>query len=116
MESGQVFKVDAQAAQEIGAPELAECQYSIVADNGVTSVFVRASKWADGKPQRGRPRTFPRKVVARLLGELNDASLLAEPVAATAPVEQPAVVAPVEALEKKAEDLISKELSPDEQW
>lgn len=107
MEVGQVFKIDAQTAKDLDNMDLEGIEYSIVKSRGsITDVDVRASKWEDGKPKRGRPRRFPRAVVARLLGEMNDPSL-------QAPVEDS-----TKELEEKAESLIDEEpvTVPDDEW
>lgn len=89
MQTGQVFKIDAQAVKEMATfykrPEsdfdqLNGREFSIAKSKTVQSVTdteVRGTKWEDGKPQRGRPRKFPRSTVARLLGETDDPSLQA---------------------------------------
>lgn len=84
MESGQVFKVDQEAVEEMAKffsksesyfEKLLGLEFSIAkSDGAITQKLVRASKWVDGKPQRGRPTKFPRVTVARLLGEDDDAS------------------------------------------
>ena len=87
MQTGQVFKIDAQAVKEMATfykrPEsdfasLEGREFSIAKSkvtSAITDSEVRGTKWEDGKPQRGRPRKFPRSTVARLLGENDDASL-----------------------------------------
>jgi hypothetical protein len=87
MQTGQVFKIDAQAVKEMASfykrPEsdfaqLEGREFSIAKSkvtSAITDSEVRGTKWDDGKPQRGRPRKFPRTTVARLLGETDDASL-----------------------------------------
>lgn len=87
METGQTFVIDKQAVGEMAKfykrPEgelqkLEGLTFSIAKSkvtSAVTSTEVRGTKWEDGKPKRGRPRKFPRATVARLLGELSDASL-----------------------------------------
>lgn len=90
MQSGQVFRVDTQATQEMADfykrevrafEDLDGLEFSIAkskATPAVTSTEVRASKWVDGKPKKGRPRKFPRATVARLLGLTDDPSLTGE--------------------------------------
>lgn len=81
MKSGDIFVVDAKAISELAdfyGVDVAKLQaldgvtFSIANSKSapaITSVEVRASKWKDGKPSRGRPRKFPKTTVARLLGE-----------------------------------------------
>ena len=61
---GIVFRIDADAAKELSLTEGDE--FAISKDS--TAVEVRASRFRDGKPARGRPRKFPTATVARLLG------------------------------------------------
>ena len=61
---GVVFRIDADAADELNCSEGDD--YAISKDS--TLVEVRASRFKDGKPSRGRPRKFPTATVARLLG------------------------------------------------
>lgn len=87
METGQTYTIDGAAVKEMASfykrPEndfasLEGRVFSIAKSKStaaVTDSEVRGTKWEDGKPQRGRPRKFPRAAVARLLGELDDASL-----------------------------------------
>ena len=64
LSKGVVFKIDADAAKELGLDEGQE--FAITRD--ATEVETRASKFEDGKPRRGRPRRFDTRLVARLLG------------------------------------------------
>lgn len=116
MEAGQVFKIDAEAAKDLGNDDLEGREYAITKTRGnITDVEVRASQFKDGKPSRGRPRRFPRSVVARLLGETSDPSLQAVEEAADVAVDDEPTV---EELEEKAEELIaaSETETDDEPW
>jgi len=115
MEAGQVFKIDADAAKDLGNEELEGREYAITKTRGnITDVEVRASQFKDGKPARGRPRRFTRSLVARLLGETDDPSLQVVEVEAADVVEEPTV----DELEEKAEELIaaSETEADDEPW
>jgi hypothetical protein len=108
MKSGDTFIVDKQALGELAGfykmdegsfSKIEGLTFSIAKSKNapaITSSEVRASKWKDGKPSRGRPRKFPRTTVARLLGE--DPNDFQEPVKAT--VED--VVDEVDTLEEVA--------------
>ncbi len=61
---GIVFRIDADAAKEFGLTEGSE--FAISRD--ATAVEIRASRFKNGKPARGRPRKFPTVAVARMLG------------------------------------------------
>ena len=61
---GTVFKIDASAAAEFSLDEGTEFAVS----RDANSVEVRASKFKNGVPSRGRPRKFPTAAVARMLG------------------------------------------------
>ena len=61
---GIVFRIDASAAKEFSLTENSE--FAISRD--ATAVEIRASRFKDGKPARGRPRKFPTAAVARMLG------------------------------------------------
>lgn len=93
MKTGQIFRVDAQTQTDTAA------FYKVTVDSfsdkmpvgsewaiakskvtdSVTKLEVRASRVLSGSVQKGRPRRFPRHVVARLLGELTDESLVNPP-------------------------------------
>jgi len=64
LKRGIVFRLDADAAEEFELDDGAE--YAISRD--ATATEVRASRFKDGKPARGRPRKFTTTAVARLLG------------------------------------------------
>lgn len=118
MQTGQTFVVDAQAVEDTAKfykKTLAQYQalglvgrtFSIAKSRPghepVSALEVRASAWEDGKPRIGRPRRFPRCVVARLLGELNDASLTNPVGIVTAPAAAPATEADAETALNAAE-------------
>jgi hypothetical protein len=80
MKSGDVFTVDAQAIEETAAFTKVALEalqakvnvgdtFSISKADKCTTSVIRGTRWVDGKPQKGRPRRFPRATVARLLGE-----------------------------------------------
>ncbi len=60
---GVVFRLDAEAAKEHSLDDGTE--YAISRD--ATSIEVRASKFKEGKPSKGRPRKFTVAEVARML-------------------------------------------------
>jgi len=64
LKKGVVFRIDANAADEFSLDDGAE--FAISRD--ATATEVRASRFKDGKPARGRPRKFPTSAVARMLG------------------------------------------------
>lgn len=64
LKKGIVFRIDADAAKELSLTE--DGEWAISRD--ATAVEVRASRFKDGKPARGRPRMFKTSLVARLLG------------------------------------------------
>ena len=84
MISGQVFKLDEQGVQETALfyktklaklNDLVGGEFAIASgrtSNAITEREVMCSRIVNGKPSIGRPRRFPRTVVARLLGETND--------------------------------------------
>lgn len=128
MQTGDIFKIDNQAVQEMAKfykrPEgdfsnLEGLEYSIAkskVSKAVTTTEVRATKWEDGKPKRGRPRKFPRVSVARLLGETDDASL-------TGAVETEVVEETVEEvvdntakLEAEAKKVLAAETPTEDSW
>lgn len=111
MKSGDVFTIDDQAIDEVAKfTKVPVTQVRSKLTNGDTfsiakneqcgSEVVRASRWVDGKPTKGRPRRFPAATIARLLGETYVA-----PVAAAAPVAAP-VVDDTADLEEHAADLL----------
>jgi len=80
MKAGEIFTLDDQAVQEIATftkTPLVDVQkkcaagdvYSVAKSETGTGEVVRGSRWVDGKPRKGRPRSFPRATVQRLLGE-----------------------------------------------
>jgi len=64
LKKGVVFRIDTDAAAEFGLDDGAE--FAISRD--ATATEIRASRFKDGKPARGRPRKFPTSAVARMLG------------------------------------------------
>lgn len=123
MITGQTFTVDAQAVKEMAKfykraeddeslTKLEGVTYSIAKSKttkAVTDDEVRGTKWVDGKPQRGRPRKFPRATVARLLNELDDASLQPK-----AEAEEDSVKDEEAELEKAAEEQLVGANAPTE--
>lgn len=77
---GIVFRIDADAAKEFNLTQ--DSEFAISRD--ANAVEIRASRFKDGKPARGRPRKFPTAAVARMLG-ITD-------LPAPAPVSQVTVV------------------------
>lgn len=117
MKSGDVFTLDAQAIQEVATftkVPVKEVQqklsvgdtYSIAKSDKGTGDVVRGSRWADGKPKKGRPRRFPRATVARLLGEDYEAETAEEVAENEAEAEDAA-------LEEQAEALVASEDAAD---
>lgn len=111
MKSGQTFVVDAQAVQDVAshlkvdAKELdgklsAGDSYVVAKSEKCEGDVIKASRQVlvDGelKSKKGRPRRFPRSVVARLVGETDDRSL-------TAPTEEAVAQAKEEADESELE-------------
>ena len=89
MKSGDVFTLDAQSINEVATATKVSVEqvrdklsdgdtYSIAKSERCDGTLVRASRWVDGKPKKGRPRRFPAATVARLLGESYDAPEEAE--------------------------------------
>jgi hypothetical protein len=83
MKSGDTFVLDSQSLDELakfGRTTVAELSTKIAAGDTFSIAktelcggeIIRASKWENGKPKRGRPRRFPRAVVLRLLGETEE--------------------------------------------
>lgn len=64
LKKGVVFRIDSDAAKELNLTDGSEYAISVDAN----AVEVRASKFKDGKPARGRPRKFSTADVARMLG------------------------------------------------
>ncbi len=126
MQVGQVFKVDSQAITELAKfykraegdfKSLEGVDFSVAKSKVTSSVTeneVRGTKWVDGKPQRGRPRKFPRATVARLLGETDDVSL-------QAPTESAEAASDDAELEDAADELVataspSESTSENDSW
>lgn len=61
---GIVFRIDSEAAEGSSLTEGDE--FAISRD--ANAVEIRASRFKDGKPSRGRPRKFVTSAVARMLG------------------------------------------------
>jgi len=113
MKSGDTFTLDSQALDELatfGKTTVSELTkkievgdtFSIAKTELCGGEIIRASKWKDGKPTRGRPRRFPRAVVLRLLGETEEEG------ASVAPQEalEAQQAEEQEALERRAEELL----------
>jgi len=64
LKKGVVFTIDSDAAKEFELDQ--GVVFAISRD--ANAVEVRASRFKDGKPARGRPRKFPTAAVARMLG------------------------------------------------
>jgi hypothetical protein len=89
MDSGQTFVVDEQAVQDIAKvfkrnPDKLRDKIlghtfiipkSLSGVPNIDAVLVRGARIINGNIQRGRPAKFPRFVVARLLGEMDDPSI-----------------------------------------
>jgi len=80
MKAGDVFSLDTQSIEEVAKftkTPLVDVQkklkdgdtYSVAKGYSTEVGVVRASRWEDGKPKKGRPRRFPTSTVLRLLGE-----------------------------------------------
>lgn len=113
MKSGDTFVLDSQSLDELakfGRTTVAELSkkigvgdtFSVAKTELCGGEIIRASKWEDGKPKRGRPRRFPRAVVLRLLGETEEEGPSVDPeevLEAQQAEEQ-------EALERRANELL----------
>jgi hypothetical protein len=113
MKSGDTFTLDVQSLDELaafGKTSVADLTtkinvgdtFSIAKTELCGGEVIRASKWDDGKPKRGRPRRFPRAVVLRLLGETEEdgAPLAPEEVLEVEQAEEQ------DALERRANELL----------
>ena len=119
MKSGDIFKVDAAALQELadlGNTTVADIEkkvadgdtFSISKKDSCKGAVIFASKWENGKPKRGRPRRFPRATVQRLLGEPLTEAEETEPTKAATPVQAPAEPeVDTDALEERAAALLA---------
>lgn len=115
MKSGDTFVLDAQAIQEVAdfiKKDLSEVQkklsvgdtFSISKRDKLNTEIVNGVRWRDGKPQKGRPRRFPRATVVRLLG-FDDSEFLAAQQAKEQAVATEVQVVD-QALETQAEELL----------
>lgn len=115
MKPNDTFVLDAQAIQETAEftkVALSELQkklsegdtFSISKRDKLNTNVVRGVRWVDGKPQKGRPRRFPRATVARLLNFDDSAFQAAQEAAEAAAVAE--VAQDEQALESRAEELL----------
>lgn len=115
MKSGDIFTLDAQAIEDtakftkvdLGAlqKKLSDGdQFSISKSDKLNTNVIRGVRWVDGKPQKGRPRRFPRATVARLLG-FDDSEFEAAQSAQEAAVAQQTAEEAAN-LESRAEELL----------
>lgn len=115
MKSGDVFTLDTQSLDEIAkfnkvpladvTKKLSDGDtFNIAKSDSGKGDVVYGSRWVDGKPQKGRPRRFPRATVARLLNEEYETESASEEAeVAEAEAEDDA------ALEEQAEALLASE-------